>query len=94
MAIYNKNQATVSQSLTEDFSRLSNEDDEMLFDLQEHIICQKHQIQESWLNIIGLNTPPTCHLVKIFSFHLNLRKIGFNSAFPQILHSSMFKLER
>ena len=31
MAIYNKNQATVSQNHTKDCSRLSNEDDEVLF---------------------------------------------------------------
>ena len=43
MAIYNKNQATVSQNPTGDFSRLSNEDDDMLS--LEHIICQQHQIQ-------------------------------------------------
>ena len=65
MAIYNKNQATVSQNhkiaagcqtkTTTCFSR-------------EHRICKHHQIQESWLNIIGLNRPPTCHVVKIFQF--------------------------
>ena len=42
MAIYNKIQATVSQNHTKDFSRLSNEDDNMLS--PEHTICQKHQI--------------------------------------------------
>ena len=31
MAIYNKNQATVSQNHTKDCSRLSNEDGDMLF---------------------------------------------------------------
>ena len=31
MAIYNKNQATVSQNHTKDCSRLSNEDDDVLF---------------------------------------------------------------
>ena len=31
MAIYNKNQATVSQNHTNDCSRLSNEDDDVLF---------------------------------------------------------------
>ena len=66
MAIYKKNQATVSQKHTKDFSRLSNEDDDMLS--REHIICQQHLIQESWLRIIGLNRPPTCNLVKIFQF--------------------------
>ena len=66
MAIFNKNQATVCQKHTKDFSRLSNEDDDMLS--REHIICQQHLIQESWLSILGLNRPPTCHLVKIFQF--------------------------
>ena len=66
MAIYNKNQATVSQNHTNDCSRLSNEDDDVLS--REHRICKQHQIQESWLNIIGLNRPPTCYLVKIFQF--------------------------
>ena len=42
MAIYNKIQATVSQNHTKDFSRLSNEDDNVLS--PEHRICQKHQI--------------------------------------------------
>ena len=64
MAIYKKNQATLSQKHTKDFSRLSNEDDDMLS--REHTICKQHQNQESWLNIIGLNRPLTCHLVKIF----------------------------
>ena len=66
MAIYNKIQATVSQNNTKDFSRLSNEDDNVLS--REHRICQKHQIHESWLNTTGLNRPPTCYLVKIFQF--------------------------
>ena len=66
MAIYNKNQATVSQNYTKDCSGLSNEDDDVLS--REHTICKQHQIQESWLNIIGLNIPPTCYLVKIFQF--------------------------
>ena len=43
MAIYNKNQATVSQKHTKDFRRLSPEDDDMLS--REHIICQQHLIQ-------------------------------------------------
>ena len=59
MAIYNKNQATVSQNLTKDYSRLSNEDNDVLS--PEHRICKQHQIQESWMNIIGLNRPPTCY---------------------------------
>ena len=66
MAIYKKNQGTVSLKHTKVFSRLSNEDDDVLS--REHIICQQHQIQESWLSIIGLNRPLTCHLVKIFQF--------------------------
>ena len=45
MAFYNKNQATVSQNHTKDFSRLSNEDDNVLS--REHTICKQHQIQES-----------------------------------------------
>ena len=85
MVIFFKNQATVSQKHTKDFSRLSNEDDDMLS--REHIICQQHLIQESWLSIIGLHRPLTWS--KSSSFHLNLRKIELNSAFPQILHSSM-----
>ena len=48
MAIYKKNQATVSQKHTKDFSWLSNEDDDML--LREHRICQQHLIQESCEN--------------------------------------------
>ena len=62
MAIYNKNQATVSQNLTKDG------DDDVLS--REHRICKQHQIQESWLNIIGLNRPPNCYS----SFHLKLRR--------------------
>ena len=38
MAIYNKNQDTVSQNNTKDFSRLLNEDDDVLS--WEHTICQ------------------------------------------------------
>ena len=87
MTIYKKNQATVSQKHTKDFSRLSNEEDDILS--REHIICQQHQIQESWLSIIGLNRPQPAIWSKSFSFHVNLRKIALNSAFPQILHSSM-----
>ena len=52
MAIYNKNQATIIS----DFSWLSNEDDDDMLS-HKHIICQQHQILESWLNIIGLNRP-------------------------------------
>ena len=52
MAIYNENQATVSQNHTKDCSRLSNNDDNMLS--REHKICKSHQIHELWLNIIGL----------------------------------------
>ena len=50
MAIYNKNQATISQNPTGtgDFCWLS-EDNDMLS--REHIICQ--QINESWLSVIG-----------------------------------------
>ena len=66
MAICKKNEATVSQKHTKDSSQLSNEDDDVLS--WEQTICKQHQIQESWLNIIGLNRPPTCHLVKIFQF--------------------------
>ena len=62
MAICKKNQATVSQKHTKDSSQLSNEDDVLSW---EQTICNQHQIQESWLNIIGLNRPLTCHLVKI-----------------------------
>ena len=80
MAIY-KNQTTVSQKHTKDFSWLSNEDDDMLS--QEHIICQQHLIQESWLS------PQPAIWSKSSSCHLNLRKITLNSTFPQILHSSM-----
>ena len=67
ISIYKKNQATVSQKHTKvkDFSRLPNENDDM--HSREHIICQQHLIQESWLSIIGLNRP-LCHLVKIFQF--------------------------
>ena len=65
MAIYKKNQATVSRKHTKDFSRLSNEDDDMLS--QEHIVCQQHLIQESWLSIIGLNRPPTLHFRPVAS---------------------------
>ena len=36
MAIYKKNQTTISQKHTKDFSRLSNEDDDMLS--PEHIM--------------------------------------------------------
>ena len=43
MAICNKNQASVSQNHTNDFSQLSNKDDDLLS--QEHIICQQHQIR-------------------------------------------------
>ena len=82
MAIYNKNQANVSQNHTKDCSRLSNEDD--VFS-REHTICKQHQIQESWLNITGLNSPQPAIWSKYFSFHLNLRKNALNSAFPQIL---------
>ena len=73
MAIYNKNQATVSQNQTGDFSLMSNEDDDVLS--REHIICHQHQIQESWLNIIGLNRPhKPSNWSKSYSFQLNLRK--------------------
>ena len=83
MAIYNKNQASVSQKGKKDFSRLSNEDDEVLS--REHKNYQQHQFQESYLTIIGINRPPSCYLIKSSSFHLNLRKIALNSDFPQTL---------
>ena len=87
MAIYNKNQVTVSQNHTNDFSRLSHKDNNMLS--REHKICQQPQIQESWLNIIGQTGHKPIIWSKSSSFHLNLKKIALNSAFPQILHSSM-----
>ena len=87
MAIYNTNKANVSQNHTKDCSRLSNEDDDMLS--REPTICKQHQIQESWLNIIGLTGPQPAIWSESSSCHLNLRKIALNSGFPQILHSSM-----
>ena len=92
MAIYNKNEATVSQNHTNDCSRLSNEDDDVLS--REHRICKQHQILESWLNIIGLNRPQPAIWSKSSSFHLNLRKnrikfsFSTNSAFIHVVNQS------
>ena len=79
MAIYNKNQVTVSQNHTNDFSRLSHKDDNMLS--WEHKICQQPQIQESWLNIIGQTGHKPVIWSKLSRFHLNLKKNGVKFSF-------------
>ena len=48
--IYYKNQAPLVKTITKDFTQVSKEDDDVLS--REHTICQKHQIHESWMNII------------------------------------------
>ena len=78
MAIYNKNQATVSQNQTKDCSQLSKEDNDVLS--QEHNLSAALKPRVLGEYYRPKQTPNLLFNSKSSNFHPNLRKIALNSA--------------